>query len=230
MLAKKLSFLFLPFLFTTGCTAPYSETPTASNFLSSKQLKLQATEHWQIIANDMAKNIAQSYANNNIVIPILLKSSENESTFNRTLKHYLSTALVKNGLTVLIKPEGGFYELDVQTQVLRFNPKRLKANTNGVATTLATGVWSIDNAKVTPFVTRRDGNSDDTTALNEFFWSDSMFSQGEVPQQEIIISTNLTNQKQYIISDMRSYYISDADSSLYQPEYTSYPISLTDGN
>ena len=41
-----------------GCATPYSEAPLATNFPSSKQPKLQAAAHWNAIAGDVAKQLA----------------------------------------------------------------------------------------------------------------------------------------------------------------------------
>ena len=47
-------------LFLTACTTPYSEAPVATNFPSSKQHKLQAGAHWNVIANDAASTLVSS--------------------------------------------------------------------------------------------------------------------------------------------------------------------------
>jgi hypothetical protein len=44
----------------TACATPYSEAPTATNFPSSKQLKLQAGSHWNAIADNAAGTLINS--------------------------------------------------------------------------------------------------------------------------------------------------------------------------
>jgi hypothetical protein len=216
--------LILPLLLA-ACAAPYSETPVPSNFVVSKQLKLQTSEHWQIIADDVAKRISDVYQSST---PIWIKQDKTDSDFNRIFKQQLSTALVSRGLTILLEPNGSYYELDIQTSILRFAADRVKADTSMVPTALATGVWSVDHAKIAPYITRKDeGLTDGGLYANEFYWSSTNFAQGPVPQREIVIHSNLTNKSQYIISDTRSYYISDADDSLYQSPVTTYRIPLT---
>jgi len=221
---KRFPVLVLP-LFLAACSTPYSETPVPSNFVVSKQLKLQTAEHWQIIANDVAKKINDAYKAST---PILIKTSKTDSQFNRVFKQQLSTALVNYGLIILIEPNGGFYELDIQTDLLKFSADRVKADTSMVPTSLATGVWSQDNTKIAPYITKRDnGLHDGGLAANEFYWSSTEFAQGSVPQREVAIHINLTNKAQYIISDTRTYYISDSDDSLYRAPATTYRIPLT---
>jgi hypothetical protein len=227
MLATKLPALLLLPLLLGACAAPYSETPVPSNFLTSKQLKLQASEHWQVIANDVARKIADVYQT---PTPIWIRPSSDGSLFNHVFRQQLSTALVKCGLTVLVEPSNSFYILDIQTQVLAFSENRIKTYANVTPAALATGVWSIDHANIYPFIARRDGNNHDSVALNEFYWHGSEFADGEVPQREIVLSINLTNKAQYIISDTRSYYISDRDDALYRPTLPMRNIPITGGN
>lgn len=55
MTAAKVISAIVGSLVLTGCAAPYTETPLATNFPTSKQPKLQAAAHWNVIANDVAK-------------------------------------------------------------------------------------------------------------------------------------------------------------------------------
>jgi hypothetical protein len=213
MLAAKLPAILLLPLLVAACAQPYSEVPVPSNFVTSKQLKLQSTGHWQIIAQDVAKNIADAYHSD---APIWFKPNPSASPFEQAFRQQLSTALNNHGLKVLMEPNDRFYQLDIDTQVLRFTGYRIKANPNRVPTSLQTGVSSLDHASINPFITRRDGNNHDGIAINDFYWAGNEFAQGAVPQQEIVINTHLNNQKQYIISDSRAYYVGDADTALYQ--------------
>lgn len=221
---KRSALLVLP-LILTACAAPYSETPVPSNFVVSKQLKLQTAEHWRIIADDVAKKIHDAYK---ATTPIFIKTSKSDSQFNRVFKQQLSAALVNYGLTVLLEPNNSFYELEIQTDLLKFSFERVKADTSMVPTSLATGVWSVDNTRIAPYITKRDhGLNDGGLAANEFYWSSTEFAQGAVPQREVVIHINLTNKAQYIISDTRTYYISDSDDALYRSPATTYRIPLT---
>jgi hypothetical protein len=228
MLAAKLPAILLLPLLVAACAQPYSEVPVPSNFVTSKQLKLQATDHWNIIAKDVAKNIADVYQSDT---PIWIEPNHNASPFEQVFRQQLTTALNNHGLKVLIEPTDRFYQLNIDTQVLRFSADRIRANTNRVPTALSTGVWALDHARMNPVTTRRDGNFDDSIAINDFYWAGNEFSQGEIPQQEIIINSRINNQQQYIISDTRSYYISDDDTSLYQTAKVNpvYSLSLTGG-
>jgi hypothetical protein len=50
--------LFLPLF--AGCATPYSEAPLATNFPTSKQQKLQAAAHWNVIAGDVASRFRRA--------------------------------------------------------------------------------------------------------------------------------------------------------------------------
>ena len=41
-----------------GCATPYGEAPLAANFPTGKQPKLQAAAHWNVIAYDVAQQLA----------------------------------------------------------------------------------------------------------------------------------------------------------------------------
>jgi hypothetical protein len=179
-----------------------------------------------VIANDVAQKIADVYQT---PTPIWIKPSSDGSLFNHVFRQQLSTALVKCGLTVLVEPNNSFYLLDIQTQVLAFSDDRIKTLGHLAPAALATGVWSVDHAKIYPAIARHDGVND-AVRLNEFYWHGTEFAQGVVPQREIVVSVNLTNKAQYIISDTRSYYISDRDDALYRPTIPMRNIPITGGN
>lgn len=92
-------------LFLTACTTPYSEAPVATNFPSSKQHKLQAGAHWNVIANDAASTLVSSIRLGKGCIAaypdcnrLVLRPPKEPTAFARGFHTLLATALVNQGV------------------------------------------------------------------------------------------------------------------------------------
>ena len=92
-------------LFLTACTTPYSEAPVATNFPSSKQHKLQAGAHWNVIANDAASTLVSSIRLGKGCIAaypdcnrLVLRPPKEPTAFAQGFHTLLATALVNQGV------------------------------------------------------------------------------------------------------------------------------------
>lgn len=214
LLASMLSLAALSQL--NGCASPYSEVPIASNFPTSKQLKLQSAHHWQVIADDLAQKLVHDLPINH---PIFIEPSNPHTAFSDALTNQLMTSLSNKGITVLKEASDQYYLIDINIQLLKFAADRRQIAELTTASGLATGVWSVDKTRANIWTaSQRDGIHDDRSALNDFYWHGSEFASGPTPQHELIITIGIGNETQYSTRKTASYYITDADLPLYQAE------------
>lgn len=93
------SSIFITLLAMAGC-API---PTAATFPVTAQPKVQAADHWRVIADEAAARVAASVRPNDQPIYIARKPP---SRFTRAFETYLETALFKRGYSVVGAPIG----------------------------------------------------------------------------------------------------------------------------
>lgn len=199
-------------LFATGCTTPYSEVPTATNFKTSSQEKLQAASHWGLITNDLSKKIQAKMDGNVDKSSPLFISSTIHSPFNQAVVAELISSLLSDGYTIVKRPKDAI-RVDVDTQVLQFSPDRLQARTVGVPTLLAAGLWAVsETSSVTGagVVTGVIAGADALTYMN------SEKASGQTPKTEIIVGITVSDEDKYIANSRGTYYVSDTDQWLYK--------------
>ena len=197
--------LCLPLL--AACATPYTEAPLATNFPTSKQPKLQAAAHWNVIAGDIAKQISAGLKDKR---PLFVNQSAVKTGFDRAFTNDLISALVANGYTVLKSPAGAL-SVDVDTQVVRFSPNRPQYNHTGLATALTTGVWALHQAHATTGAVLVAG----VASADAYSWFRSEFATGETPQTEIIVTASISDANQFLARSTSIYYVADADSRMY---------------
>lgn len=96
-----------------GC----SSAPTATYFPPSSQLKFQAAANWDVIANDVAKQLASSFKGKPALPPLHVSQTGKKTEFERAFNNQLITALVAEGFPVQKNPAGALI-VDVDTQVI----------------------------------------------------------------------------------------------------------------
>ena len=194
-----------------GCATPYSEAPLAQNFPTSKQPKLQAAAHWNVIAEDVAKQISTRLKDKR---PLFVNQSLVKTDFDKAFTNDLISALVADGFTVLKSPAGAL-SVDVDTQVVRFSPKRPQYNHVGAATALMTGVWALRNVGFDTVGEVLGAGVAVTAGADAYTWFHSEFATGETPQMEIIVTTSVSDASQYLARSTNIYYVTDTDSRMY---------------
>ena len=219
MTAAKVISAIVGSLVLAGCAAPYTETPLATNFPTSKQPKLQAAAHWNVIANDVAQQISSNIKEKR---PLFVNQSTVKTAFDRAFSNQLISALVAQGFPVLKSPVGAL-NVDIDTQAVRFSANRPQYKHTGVATAFTAGVWALHSARATPGAVLFAA----VAGADAYSWFQSEFATGETPQTEIIITTSVGDAKQYLARSTSIYYVSDSDARIY--EYTP-PIQIQTKN
>lgn len=191
-----------------GCATPYSEAPLATNFPTTKQEKVQAAAHWNVIAKDVANQISSRLTERR---PLHVLQPAGKSAFERAFASQLVSSLVANGHTVMKQPTGAL-SVEIETQVVGFSPYRPQYRHAGTATALMTGVWALHVGEATAGAALYAT----VAAADAYSWFRSEFATGETPQTEIIVTTSVSDGNQYLSRNTSVYYVADTDKALYQ--------------
>ena len=210
-------------LLASACATPYSETPLATNFATSKQHKLQAASHWSLISRDVAARLSASLPRD---AAVFVNQASEQTAFERAFTTQLLTALVQAGHPVMKSPEGAL-RIGIDTQAIPFSADRLQNRDFGSATALGAGVWAVYD--LVEYASNGAGKAAmlGLVAIDAHKWFQSEFASGETPQHEIIITTTVSDPNRYIVRDTSVYYVADADRKLYMPPAASHTIVKT---
>ncbi len=198
-----------------GCQTPYSPAPLATNFPTTKQEKLQAAAHWTAIAGHFEQQVMAELKKSS-PRPLYVESPANPSAFQQAINNQLISALVRDGYVVSRTPAGAL-QISLDIQAITFAPDRKKNAPVGLATAIATGVWVLAERIGDPVgkVGRFAGAVGIGAGIDAYHWYDSEFASGPTPRTEIIITASVTDENRYIARASNTYYVADADRSLY---------------
>ena len=99
-----------------GCATPYSETPTASNFPTTSQEKLQAAAHWGLITQDLSQKLQTQMSGKVSKQQPLYVSATDDTPFNQAAVGELSA--LATGLWALTELNASITPAGVATGVI----------------------------------------------------------------------------------------------------------------
>ncbi|OAD21000.1 hypothetical protein THIOM_003252, partial [Candidatus Thiomargarita nelsonii] len=199
----------------TACT--HRPIPVATSYATTAQQKMQAAHHWNVLAYDVAKRLKKSVdlTFSNVVdkppLVINITDEQEKKPFGKAFSNLLTTKLVQQGMIVLTgdtEYAGDNLVIDYDMQVIYHKDRRRTYWPPGLLTALTGGVFlvkqAIDNWQhpglaAIPFVIAGDIKS-----------ARSYQYPGET-NTEVLITTLVTKNQQYIFGDSRIYYINDGD-------------------
>ena len=189
-----------------------SQVPVPNAFRLSTQQKMQAIQHWKLLAVDVAglikKKVEDSYLETQI--PIYVAPS-GITPFEKAFHDLLLTGLVEIGMDVSNQPNGNL-QLSFDIQVVTHHNKILKTRA-GVYKSLAPG-----------FFVRRDtplyGPKRRTEEAGMHVQSAELNAEAgeytiELPKNEIMVTSSLMFGNKYILRNSSIYYINDPEWSHY---------------
>lgn len=192
-----------------------SQVPIAVNHPISTQLKAKSTHHWDVLADDVAKEtsaLLDGEPKKNPVLkgkPFYVVPQPGASTFDRAFRDLLITRMVNRGLPVS-KQRGTGVEIQYETQIVQHNSPRY-GHIPGTLTALAAGVWVVREV-VEGSVAAIPG-AIGLSALAD--WGLGKYSGGTTPT-ELIVTTSIAQDNRYLYRKSSIYYIATEDSELYQ--------------
>jgi hypothetical protein len=214
-MATKAVFAIAAAAVLAGCSTPYAPVPVASTFPTTKQPKLQAAAHWDLIAKSMSQQLI-SELKKAPQRPFYIAEAPQASPFQRALQSQLISALVNQG-QVVSRSQAGALRIDLDVQALTFAPGRERSHFAGMPTAIGAGVWMLSEFDPAGAVIAATGLYD------TYNWHASQYASGEIPQTELIITASVTDQFRYYARSTAAYYVADNDRALYGIEAPKEP-------
>jgi len=221
----------------SGCAARYADVPTPTRFENSKQNKLQAAAHWQVIADNFATQISDDLRKQGISQPLYIAADQKDYAFVEGFRELLTTAMVAQGWDMRTSSRKAL-SVDIRYSIYKFQPERLKnVYYHGEATALVAGLWAVSGIV-------DSGMSAGAKALSVAVLADgaSWFAQeaqngpkfgqhasGPVPQSEIIVTASINDGDKIVARRSNIYFTVDEDKSLYWNKPADAPVMRLKG-
>ncbi|THB71257.1 MAG: hypothetical protein D6B25_18735 [Desulfobulbaceae bacterium] len=203
--------------------------PEPIGYSHTKQNQMQASHHWDVLAADVADQI-----NNELILkdylntPVYVREtcgSENKpcdpnqtTVFDESFRDLLITRLVALGVPTSPQPSNNSITINFKAQTVYHHRTRVRTVEPGLLTALTAGILVLRNAPTDIVILALAGVLD---FVNAGYASSS--------HHEIIITTSMIAEKDYIYRSSNIYYINDMDSWHYQQINEPTEISMTGG-
>lgn len=208
----KLITIILSLMLLIGCV---SNQPQAENFAQSKQKKLMAAQHWNLVSQDAVEQTRAVLASKGFASDTPLYILPNTKTvFNYAFRKYLIANFIKAGAVVSTKKEDAL-EIEFDTQVIEhangLNPEEFGYKP-GMATVGVSGLWVLRDV----FEHLNFMNGLATIGMAGAYDAYKAKNPGET-NVELLLTTSITHQHRYVMLNADAYYIEKAESRLFEP-------------
>lgn len=187
-------------LLVFGAVGCANQVPVAENFDTSTQKKLRASQHWNIIANDIVTETAKALRYNEAFAdrPVFVESSPNVPTsFNKAFREFMITELVNNGIPVTENPN--------QALIVKYDTQVVKHTADRKYSPLLSLV--LVSRKL--YEPGRSGDYGSTA---------SILTDGPT-DTELIVNTSIIEDGNYYMRKSSVYYIDGQDIRLFLPQW-----------
>jgi len=207
--------MLLNVIFIVSCS--YTPKPISHQF--STQKKIQAAEHWEILAKDFAKQIASS-AQIQGVSPSIYVQDNDVSDFGRAFRGYLITELFGLGCNIAYVPDGA---LNARWSVKKiYHKAERKASafpaTRTITSALGYGIYKIfdSSSPVVSSLLVTAGSIDLLDNMDLINKGMGGFSvTNNVPHTEIILGFTLSKEGKIFSRKTQAYYVNQEDFNHY---------------
>ena len=193
-----------------------SRIPEPISYPYSQQKKMQAASHWDVLAADLANRInTQLILTDNHNKAVFVKQTcgdENSSckanetsAFNEALHDLLITNLFGYGVPTKSRADQDAIEISYKVQVVYHNTDRIRSLQPGLLTALSAAVVVLRNAPLDVVLL--------TAGVAADIANTSLVASGHY---EIIVTTSMINNSQYLFRASDIYYINEKDFYQYQ--------------
>lgn len=192
-----------------------TQAPMATTYPYSEQRRMQASQHWQVLAEHEAKGILQNRHLRSTPIYLPEQRDQTSGQFARGYRNLLISELVSQVAIVSSKP-GGAAELDFDVEVVHHTDRGFIRPYPGIISlaTLATGIGVL----VAP------SSNASLALLPPAFAADvTSGSWTHVGDEEVIITTEISDSQRVIYSSSNIYYINQGDRAQYAPHRVPKP-------
>lgn len=205
----------------TGCASRYADVPAPTRFENAKQHKLQAAQHWQLIAGHVATQLHGDVKDRLNGRPLHVPQPGGEQAFVEGFRDLLTTALVEKGLPVSIDGKDAL-TVDVRYSAYRFRPERLNSTYfYGDLTALTAGLWAIGEVAGASGVSAGAQLLAVAAGAEGLSWlSNEAMGRGDrasgpVPRTEIMLTLTVADAGKIVSRKSNIYYTADEEAGLY---------------
>ncbi len=199
---------FLTILLFSACT---SRIPEPVNHAYRQQLKLQAISHWNVLAQDVANRINnQLILSGNMERTVFVEQTcgsdsqpcapDETSSFDEAFRDLLITNLYNYGVPTNTIPDEDTIEIQYKVQLVRHNQNRIRTLQPGLFTALSTAVVVLRNAP-SDLLFLASGVS--AELINTSYAQNGHY--------EVVITTSMVENNEYLFRTSDIYYINDSD-------------------
>ena len=199
-------------LILAGCTS-IDGVPSVGTFPPGTLNKVKSVTHWKLIAQDVARQAALTLGRGGHTdTPLFLKMSDQPSLFERNFVPLLRSELMAQGLKVRQAPEGSA-QLQVQIDRVSHAP----VYRTGTLAILGVGLLALRDATL-----HNSYHLTNEGALAGFIATDqSMKTKYSAPPElELVLSVEVEQSGQYLVSQTQIYYLDSDDRALYEKPIT----------
>ena len=193
-----------------GCQ---SQVPMAASYEMTFQQKMQAAEHWRVLARDIVAQVGQRAAPYGYDIAIEREGAT--TVFATAFDDMLVTEFVQSGFVVRETAQPGSLLLRYKTQLVTHAPGRDVRPPIGTFAALGGGIIALHAALDN---TLSAGNINVLTGVTAGALELGSGSIAQVTDTEFIVTTSLLSDGMYVARYTDIYYLPDADADLYQVE------------
>lgn len=191
-----------------GCAAPYSEAPTATNFKTEKQKKLQSASHWQIIAEDTSAQLIRVLPNTKPALYVVQNAEQ--SPFQKTFNEQLISSLIAAGFPVMKNANNPHtLTVDVKASPVRFSEHAKRSPNIGEGTTLAGGLWVLRN--IYKHGSAGAAMMGGAASYDIYNYINSENAAGKTPKTELLVTATVSDNNRYYANSSNIYYTTDND-------------------
>ncbi|NLV97001.1 MAG: hypothetical protein GX043_06660 [Desulfovibrionales bacterium] len=189
-----------------------AQAPVSTGYVLSTQPKMQAMQHWDSLAEKIAKNTSQALNHflPNQTVPVYIVPGE-DTAFAKSFRESLLTYLVGYGVPVTLVPDQA---VTLETTIEFVNHRRtLARNNQGLRSSLEPGFRQTKDEK---------GKYLRAPIVGE----ESGYFDAQTPNSEVQINTSLMHQGGFLYRDSSYFYVDMADWQQYRQQMDHDPRGL----
>jgi len=193
----------LSLLVIMGC---FSSVPYQVFHEASTQKKMQAAKHWDILASDVAEQLAITLPKYKEIqaTPCIVKSSD-ETPFGKLFDRLLIAHLIEKGFVIASKHDNAVI-IDYSAKVLghaerMYNKVPIKYTALGIGVNVARNIYHSSFKSILPLA----------IPVGVLLDAGTGGYAGNLPSNEVIIYTSLTYNNRIYFQQADIYYINDPD-------------------
>ncbi len=222
LFSRCLMLLLVILFFSVGC----SKTPVPSSYPYSLQKKMQAANHWQVLAKDIGNDIYTISEAGTLGSQPLKITTHDNSPFTQAFRSLLATELLGSGIGLTNDPNAK-HELFWSVQQVKHNETgrtftRLPIGSYVGMSALGYGAYKLwtDSTEFAKFLVAGVGSEVGIRSLD-------YLAKTRMPQNEIIINVTIQSGNDLLYRFSNIYYINDLDTAHY---FFSNDLFYTDRN